>query len=338
MELRQLRAFVAVATEGHFGRAAARLNLTQPGLTLRIQALERELGAHLLDRSAREVQLTEAGTVLLPHARSLIRIEDRALRELKNQSDGLTGRLRISYLSYGAVSFPGQLISEFRRLHPTARVETTSGHSGVNVERLLEGVVDVAFIHPEFIGAIDDISSDVAVRLLKRDRILLALPVDHPLARLKVIPATALEREPLILMPSTPFQSFPLRLGRWLARHIGAEPNIAGYEPPDQALEAVAQSTTLITFANGSRAESAPVPGIAYRRMSPDLLLDFGIAYFQDDESPMVANLLKLIDEMAPDEPGEVPEGSELLTSDEVYLSPLRLTVMPRPRPAPNLD
>src|ERR1700716_1886491 len=106
MELRQLRAFVAVAAEGHFGRAAARLNLTQPGLTLRIQALEKELGAQLLERSAREVQLTAAGTALLPHARSLIRIEDRALRELKDQAEGIAGRLRISYLLLSALTFP----------------------------------------------------------------------------------------------------------------------------------------------------------------------------------------------------------------------------------------
>ena len=80
MELRQLRAFVAAASEGHFGRAAAQLSLTQPGLTLRIQALERELGTPLLERSAREVHLTAAGRVLLPHAKNMIRTEDRALR------------------------------------------------------------------------------------------------------------------------------------------------------------------------------------------------------------------------------------------------------------------
>jgi len=70
VELRQLKAFVAVATEGHLGRAAGRLNLTQPGLTLRIQALEKELGVQLLERNAREVQLTAAGAVLLPMRRA----------------------------------------------------------------------------------------------------------------------------------------------------------------------------------------------------------------------------------------------------------------------------
>lgn len=67
MELRQLRAFVEVAASGHFGRAAKRLRVTQPALTQRIQALEREIGHQLLERNAREVRLAPAGPVLLPH-------------------------------------------------------------------------------------------------------------------------------------------------------------------------------------------------------------------------------------------------------------------------------
>ena len=105
---------------------------------------------------------------------------------------------------------------------------------------------------------------------------------------------------------------------------MDAEPTIAAYEPPDQALELVAHSDSLITFANGSRAASAPVPGVAYRRPSPGLLLDFGLAYFRDNESPALANLLGVIDKMAKDEPGDVPEGSELVTAEEVPSRRLR--------------
>jgi hypothetical protein len=72
----------------------------------------------------------------------------------------------------------------------------------------------------------------------------------------------------------------------------------------------------MITFANGARAESAPVPGNAYRRLSPEPLIDFGLAYFRDDESAVLANLLRLIEEMAEGEPGEVPEDSELLAAE----------------------
>jgi DNA-binding transcriptional LysR family regulator len=317
MELRQLRAFVAVATEGHFGRAAARLNLTQPGLTLRIQALERELGAQLLARNAREVQLTPAGKVLLPHARSLIRVEDRALRELKDQADAVAGRLRLSYLSHGAVAFPGRLVAELRRRHPVAQIETTYGHSALNIELLLEGAIDAAFVHPAFVGLAGAMVDGIAVRLLSRDAVMLALPANHPLGRLEPIPVKALRGEPLVAFPSTAFQGFPAKLERWLARHTGAEPNVVMREPPDQALEAVARSTSLISFANSSRIASTPVPGVVYRRMTPELVIDFGIAYWRDDESPMLANLLSLVDEMAPDEPGALPKGSELLTSEE---------------------
>jgi DNA-binding transcriptional LysR family regulator len=312
VELRQLRAFVAVATEGHFGRAAARVNLTQPGLTLRIQALERELGAHLLERNAREVHLTPAGTVLLPHARSLLRIEDRALRELKDQADGIAGRLRISYLSNGAVTFPGQLVAEFRRRYPTVRVETAVGHTSLNAQRLLDGIVDAAFISPGFLGPVP-IDDRVAVRLLSRQTLMVAMNPNHHLAKLEQIPVKALGREQVIMPAASPYQDIGLALKQWLIRQIGTEPNVVAYDPPDQALEAVARSTSVITFTNAARAANAPLPGVVYRRLSPALLSDFGLAYFREDESPVLANLLRLVDEMAEGEPGDVPEDSELL-------------------------
>jgi len=315
VELRQLKAFVAVATEGHFGRAAAKLNLTQPGLTLRIQALEKELGVQVLERNAREVQLTAAGTALLPHAKSLLRIEDRALRELRDQADGVAGGLRIAYVAYGAVAFPAEVVAEFRRRYPTVHLETTVGNSALNADQLRNGSVDAAFIYPGYVAPGGSIPDGVTVRLLRRDTVLLALSTDHPLARLDEIPVTALRREPLIMFPTSPGPSATKSMVKVLTRLMGGEPNIVAYEPPDQALEAVAHSSTLVVFANGSRAASAPVPGIAYRRITPALLLDFGFAYFRDNDSPVMANVLRLIDEMAKGEPGDLPEGSELLTA-----------------------
>jgi DNA-binding transcriptional LysR family regulator len=315
VELRQLRAFVAVATEGHFGRAAVRLNLTQPGLTLRIQALERELGMQLLERSAREVQLTSAGTALLPHARSLIRIEDRALRELKDQAEGIAGRLRISYLSLAAVTFPGQLVAEFRRRYPTVQVETTFGHSSLNAQRLLDGSVDAAFVSPGVLGPAY-VPDGVAVRLLNRQELVVAMNANHRLATFEQVPVKALGSEQLILH-AAPYQAVSVAVKEWLTRNIGAEPNVVAYDAPDQTLEAVARSTSVITVTNAARAANAPTPGVAYRRLSPALLSDFGLAYFRDDESPVLANLLRLIDEMAGAEPGDVPENSELLVAPD---------------------
>jgi DNA-binding transcriptional LysR family regulator len=338
MELRQLRAFVAAATEGHFGRAATSLNLTQPGLTLRIQALERELGAQLLERSSREVLLTATGTVLLPHAKSLIRIEDRALRELRDQADGIAGRLRIAYLSNGEVAMPAKVVAEFRRRYPSVQIETSAAHSSVNAEHLRQGNVDAAFVHPGFVRVPDDISDEVAVRHLGRDAIMLALSPDHQLARLERVPVSALRSEPLIIFASSPHSGFILTMERWLARVMGAKPNIVGYEPPDQALEAVGRSTSLITFTTESRMAFAPVPGIAYRHLSPQPLLDFGIAYYRDDPSPTLANLLQLIDKMTDGEPGELPGDSVLLTAEEVEPGPPAVAASRRPRQAPTLE
>src|SRR2546422_1687979 len=132
MELRQLRAFLQVATLRHFGRAAATLKITQPALTQRIQALERELMVQLLTRSAREVQLTSAGAVLLPYAKSLVQVEDRALRDLADHAAGRAGHIRIAYLSSGDVPTQGKIVTEFRTRYPSITVETSTGHSHAN--------------------------------------------------------------------------------------------------------------------------------------------------------------------------------------------------------------
>jgi len=120
MELRQLRAFVEVATLGHFGHAADRLHLTQPALTQRIQALERELGLQLLERNAREVRLAPPGIVLLPHARRLVQAEDLALRDLTGYTSGSIGRIRLAYQASGDVGTTGAIIcSWFKTTPPT---------------------------------------------------------------------------------------------------------------------------------------------------------------------------------------------------------------------------
>jgi DNA-binding transcriptional LysR family regulator len=128
LELRHLRAFAALASQRHFGHAAASLNLTQPALTLRIQVLEKELGVQLVDRSSRDLHLTPAGQVLLPYANSLIEIEDEAIAEMRHHVAVKAGRLRISYLASWD-GLPSSIVFAFRRQHPEAAVDTMSGYS-----------------------------------------------------------------------------------------------------------------------------------------------------------------------------------------------------------------
>src|SRR5258708_33462965 len=145
MELRNVRAFVAVADERHFGRAAASLNLTQRALSLRIQVLEKEFGLQLFQRNAREVRLTPAGDALLLHARALVLEEDRALREMKDHVAGNAGRLRIAYLNVWNVGLPTQIVAEFRRRYPAGGRATIAGDAQVNAQRAIADEVGFAF-------------------------------------------------------------------------------------------------------------------------------------------------------------------------------------------------
>jgi DNA-binding transcriptional LysR family regulator len=308
MELRQIRAFLEVANERHFGRAALRLNLTQPALTQRIQALERELGVQLLQRNAREVRLTDAGELLLPYARRLTQIEDTALRNLKDHASGSAGRLRIAYLNSGDVAIPGQILAEFRRRYTDVDVQTSSAASFINLDRMIRGELDTAFI--AITGAAPP---GVEVLWVSRLPLVLALPSGHRLAKLDPVPVSALAGEPFVLYPPATSPTLVPALERWLTRYAGGNLSIVAYEPPDEALQAVAKSDAMMTIVNGGRAQSVPVPGIAYRQLSPSPLVDYGLAHMKDEPSAIVANLLEIAVEVARRKPLDATRNGELL-------------------------
>jgi DNA-binding transcriptional LysR family regulator len=306
MELRQLRAFVQVATSGHFGRAAERLHVTQPALTQRIQSLEGELGLQLLERNAREVRLTPAGAVLLPHAMRLIQVEEQGLRALKAYSSGMVGRLRFAYPSAGDVATAGVIIAEYRRRFPGVDVETISGSSGANLKLLRDSSVDAAVVliastRPE----------GIETRRVRREEMILAIGAEHPLARMERVPVKALRGEPFGLPPSAANTELIGDVRRWLVRHIGEELNVVSEQPNELTIEAVARSGSLAILVV-RRYATMPKAGIAYRSMSPAPLLELAVAYRRDDPSPNLANLLKVVDDLAIDDSG-LPEDGELV-------------------------
>jgi len=306
VELRQLRAFVHVANTRHFGRAAVELRITQPALTQRIQALERELRVQLLERSAREVQLTAAGKVLLPYANSLIQVENRALRDLADNAAGRAGSLRVAYLLHGDVGTQGKIVAEFRRRYQDVAVETTVAPSKSNLEHLMSGAVDAAFIATPHVGP------EVAVKQTGRRALMLAMPTAHPLAKLDSVPASSLRGVPMIVWPRSWNPEVAASFRQWLARNIGEEPNIVAEEPTEQAFVAVASSGSTVTVASSWRAAAAPITGIAIRPLVPQPLLDHEIAYLRDNPSPALQNLLRITDEIAKTNHSEGLEGDLL--------------------------
>ena len=306
MELRQLRAFVEVATSGHFGRAAERLHVTQPALTQRIQALEGELGLQLLERNAREVRLTPAGAVLLPHAMRLVQVEDQGLRALKAYSSGMVGRLRLAYPSAGDVATAGVIIAEYRRRFPAVDVETISGSSGANLKLLQDQTVDAAVVliagtRPE----------GIETRMLRREEVILALGSNNPLAQMERVPVKSLRGQPFGMPPTAGNTDLLGDVRRWLVRHMGEELHVVTEQPNELSIEAVARSGSLAILVV-RRYATIPKAGIAYRSMSPAPLLQLAVAYRRDDPSPTVANLLLVVDDLAIDD-SDLPEDGELV-------------------------
>jgi DNA-binding transcriptional LysR family regulator len=308
LELRQLRAFVAIADLGHYGRAADSVGLTQPAITQRIQALERELGTQLLTRSARGVHLTPAGETLIGHARRLVLIEDRALRALDDHASGLAGRLRISYLTLWDFGPPADIIAAFRLRYPAVQLEMSTGYSQANIDRLVAGNVDFAFV-----GVSIGEPRGITIRALDRHEMVVVMTPENPLAAMDRVPAERLRGEHWI--GTSPGVNNPMAAAamRWLEKHTGQPPNVVREEPPDQMAAALARSGSAIAMMTVHRAAIAQSDGLIYRAISPSPVIEYGAAYSHDDPAPALANLLEIVDEVVPPLPIDPPPGSELV-------------------------
>ena len=194
MEIRQLRAFVAIAESGTFTAGALRVHVTQAAISMQIRQLETEIGAKVFVRAPRHVILTEAGEQLLRRARHILREHDAALDEIAELAGAERGRLRIG--SASAMVLTEQLpslLKELRKQHPAADIAVTSGTSEVLVDQILAGEVDIAFV-----------SLPVDVRGIKTERlsedqlVAIASP-QHKLAKQRTISAYTLAGERLIL-------------------------------------------------------------------------------------------------------------------------------------------
>ena len=301
---------MAIAEHRHYGRAAASIKVTQPAITQRIQVLEAELGVRLLERNAREVRLTPAGETLIEHARGLVQIEERALAALRDYAAGIAGRLSISYLTLWDVGLPAEILAEYRRRYPAIKLEMTSGYSQTNVERLLAGEVDFAFV-----GVSIGEHKGIAIRPLDRHELVLVMSPAHRFMEMERVPIDCLRGEPMITISSGVNNPLAAASLNWLTKYIGELPNIVGEEPPDQMAAALAQSDKAVSLMSEHRAEIARAAGLDYRRLAPTPLIEYGAAWVRDNPSPILANLLKTVDDIAPPLPDEVPAGSELIWS-----------------------
>ncbi len=196
MEIRQLEYFVAVVEEANFTRAAAKLDVTQPGVSAQIRLLERELGQALLDRSGRRVRLTHVGAAVLPHVRAAL----RAIADARNAVDELMGmvRGRVSLgmiASCSSVKIP-RLLAEFHDRYPDVEITLLEANSDLLIEGLRSGELDLALVS---LGHTPQ--SDIATQIVTSEAIVAAVSRGNPLAKMRAIPLEGLEKHPLISLP-----------------------------------------------------------------------------------------------------------------------------------------
>ncbi len=196
MDLRHLRYFVTVAEELHFGRAAAKLHISQPPLSMQIRALERELGVTLLTRTQRHVSLTQAGTALLAEARYILARVEQAVLTTKRAGRGEIGELAIGFISVADYNVLPIVLREFRRRFPLVNLNLRESTSDAQLRDLLAGRIDVGFVLPPIAEASLD-----SMPIL-REPLIAALPEKHPLARSRgKLALEKLKDAPFILFP-----------------------------------------------------------------------------------------------------------------------------------------
>jgi DNA-binding transcriptional LysR family regulator len=197
MELRHLRYFLAVGEEQHYGRAAGRLRVAQPALSRQIQDLEEELGFKLFERLPRGVKLSAAGQLFLEDARRILREVNEAAARAARVARGQSGTLRVGFTE--SASWRGVVPESFRRfreMQPDAELQLQPSPSLVQLDALRSGRLDAGFVFN-----MPKTDPELDARPVAIERIELAVPTSHPVAKLKQVRLRELAGTPFVWFP-----------------------------------------------------------------------------------------------------------------------------------------
>lgn len=288
MEPADFRAFLAVADELHFGRAAARLNISPPPLTRHIQRIERELGARLFDRTKRTVTLTAAGAALKVESERLLAQLEALPAHVQRAAGGDSGTLRAGTISAALFSQARVLQAAMREAMPAVRIEWHVESSAEQVDALRQNRLDLGLVHTPIEH------EGLTLRPVLREPLVVALPSSHPLSARKSVPLRALRDDVFVVATRE-------RVPSYYDRFIAAC-HAAGFEP-----RLAHQRQTMVNFlglvAIGAGVTVVPVSvtrvaveGTRYVRLSGDVPhSELSVVWSSDNPSPVLARALRLM-------------------------------------------
>lgn len=261
MDLRQLRYFLAVAEEKHFGRAAQRLNIVQPALSMQIRTLEEELGGALFLRTSRSVELTEAGKLFQTEARRTLEQAEFARHTVARSLRGETGTVRIGFA--GNAIFSGKLMRDlrlFRKEYPDVEMILQEVPAQQQVEAILAGRQDIGYT-PDHSKTL---TAGIKVQRIGDWDILVALSDEHPLAEHSQFTVEMLAGQPLILYDAhDTHENLYLLLSQQLQNRL----QIA--HRSDSTLSVLAHAAAGLGLALvPAPLQQVNIPGLVYRRLN----------------------------------------------------------------------
>ncbi len=287
--LDQLRGFVAVAEELHFGRAAERLLMTQPPLSRQIQKLERSVGVRLLDRDNRKVSLTPAGTAFLAEARRLLTLAEVAPDRARRIAAGSTGTVRIGFTAASTYGTLTRVLNAIATEAPDIDLDLYEMVTSEQVAGLLSGELDLGLARPPFD------TDQFASRLLHAEPMVLAVPVGHWMTTLgRDVVADDLVQEPLVMHSPTKARYFSNLVVRMVP---------VGHQ---NVVHTVSQILTMIWLVAGRRgvafvpesAQGLHIDGVTYLSLRgvTDQQAELHLLWSRDSDNPALQTVLDALE------------------------------------------
>lgn len=293
MEMRHLRCLVAVAEELHFGRAARRLHLSQPPVSLAIKELEQELGIRLFERNSRHIALTREGEVVLRDARAVLARTASLRQHAQDAGRGVGGSLAVGFISLATYSYLPTSIERLTHTYPDVRLSLHESTTDEILAGLENASIDVGCLF-----ASPGLPAGLRYQATSREALVIALPEQHPMARLT--------RTPLEKLANERFLAFERHFGPMMFDTVVSACMRHGFSP--RIFPARQMHTIVSLVAGGIGVALVPQSvqvfqraGVVFRPLRGDRIsVETGVAWRAGDDAPLVTEFLRTVPRLRP--------------------------------------